>query len=340
LGGWVIGGALGVGGLASAAPTNEVATTTFEARQGNDGTYSTNVTGQGFNSTVGYRLGFQSNFGSGTTTGAGGMAVVHYFQLPQLNGGTLNSVHFLTSLIQDTASSQITPRFSADLYGVGYVRDPAVVTDPAATSGSYFYASNTADTAAAPGTGQPAQLLQRNFFTLIDPTFSSNHDNVPTPGNTDYHFPDSAYVNSATGYNGTVNGQPVNTSGKTAFLVKGTTATGDQALLDYILGVYASPGFVDDGQNYLVLRLNPDYQANVVPPSNSLNGSSSPAASGTTRYVMAGAPNTNVDSGFYAGATAPTLTLDITPVPEPGVITVLGLSGVGLLGRRRRAAGR
>ncbi|HEY7115117.1 MAG TPA: hypothetical protein VH475_00940, partial [Tepidisphaeraceae bacterium] len=181
-------GAMIWGAGAMASPISEVAITSFEARQANAGTYSTNVTGQGFNSTVGYRMGYQSGFGD-ATTGAGGLSVVYYFPLPQLNGGAVNSAHFLTSLIQDTASALISPRFSADLYGVGYVRDSSVVTNSATASGSYFYSGQTVDTSTAPGTGQQVQLLQRNFFTLLDPTYSANHDNVPTPNNNDYHFP-------------------------------------------------------------------------------------------------------------------------------------------------------
>lgn len=90
-----------------------------------------------------------------------------------------------------------------------------------------------------------------------------------------------------------------------------TDEAGTQALTAYIQSLYAHPSFVP-GSSYLILRLNPDQM---------------PLDTATNRYNISSAETTD------AGATLPTLTIEV--IPEPGAISLLAIAGLGLLGRRR-----
>ena len=88
---------------------------------------------------------------------------------------------------------------------------------------------------------------------------------------------------------------------------KSTDAAGTATLGAYINGLYSAPGFAP-GTSYLILRVNPDITGDT----------------GTKRYSLASAENANA-------SLRPTLSLDLTPVPEPSTVAFLGV-GLGLAG--------
>jgi hypothetical protein len=296
LGGCVIAGALGLAGRASAAP---IAITTeradFEARlASNTGSYAIGPS----NTATSLRVGFADNFGvhaAGTTGADGGMTAVWYFKLPQVNlaaGDLINSAHFGVYMLEEAnRSNDITPRFNADLWALGVVRSLPTSATYTDVSQSYFYLGDANDTRAGEG-GFSRTRIQNDYF-------------VP--------YTDYSSVNP---------GDPIDPATPKEF---GTKSDGDANLLAYVLGVYQSPTFQNDGQNYLVLRMNPDRGVNEKGFDNA------DVANGRARYTMASAEST-----LSGTAVPPTLTLDVTSVPEPGTLAVLALGGVGLLGRRRR----
>jgi hypothetical protein len=299
LGGWVIAGALGFGGWASAAP---IAITTdrgdFEARlTSSTGSYAVGPSG----TATSLRVGFQDNFGvhaSGTTGADGGITAVWYFRLPQVNlaaGDTINGAHFGAYMLEEASrSNDITPRFNADLWALGVVRTLPTSATSTDVSQSYFYLGDADDT--RPGEGGFSRARVQNDYFVPYTDYSSVNPGDPADPATPKEF--------------------------------GTRSDGDANLLAYVLGIYQSPTFQNDGQGYLVLRMNPDRGVNEKGFDNA------DVANGRARYTMASAESTV--SGM---AVPPTLTLDVTSVPEPGALAVLGLGGVGLLGRRRRVGG-
>jgi hypothetical protein len=300
LGGGVIAGAVGIAGVASAAP---IAITTersdFEARL----TSSTGSYAVGPSTTAtSLRVGFADNFGvhaAGTTGADGGMTAVWYFKLPQVNvaaGDVIHSAHFGAYMLEEASrSTDITPRFNADLWALGVVRSLPTSATYTDVSQSYFYLGDADDTRAGEG-GFSRSRIQNDYF-------------VP--------YSDYESVNP---------GDPAVAASPKEF---GTKADGDANLLAYVLGIYQSAGFQNDGQSYLVLRMNPDRGVNEKGFDNA------DVANGRARYTMASAEST-----LSGSAVPPTLTLDVTSVPEPGTLALVGLGGVCFLGRRRRVAGR
>jgi hypothetical protein len=130
-----------------------------EVRQSSTGTYSVNqVVG-----TAQLRVGFQSGFGSDGQS-AGGLNAVWFLQLPKLtlgNGVSIDSAHFITTLLDENATSPITPRFNADLYALGFVSAPTIVAD-----GTFFFAGQD-QTGPGLGAGQTIQKIDDDMFVIF-----------------------------------------------------------------------------------------------------------------------------------------------------------------------------
>ena len=265
----------------------------FEARLNNStGSYS-----EGPSETAArLRVGFQSNFGAPNAAApGGGITALFYFQLPQLlPGQTIDSANFSTALLPEPASfrdTDITPRFNADLYGLGFTR--TLPTDSAtytAASQDYYYAGNGPDAAAGEGGSVARTKIDDDFFNPF-----SDYEAV-NPG--DPNVPD-----------GTA-------------LAKETDATADAALLNYVNSIYADPAFVNDGQSYLILRMNPDRASF----ETGFNGD--PVANGSSRYSLPSGENAE---------NVPQTVLSLNVVPEPASLSLLAIGATALFRRRRGA---
>lgn len=270
-----------------------------EVRQSSAGAYTVNQ-GQTQGDppfAPGLRVGFQSSFGSDGQP-AGGLDAIWFFKLPKLNlgaGDFIESVEFVTTLLEETATSPITPRFNADLYALGFVTTPTLVAD-----GTFFFAGQN-QSGPGLGAGQTIEKVDDDYFTI---------------------FADWQAVNSNGGIKRPM---PIFAD-----------AVGNLNLANYIQGIYNNPAFPNTGNEYLVLRLNPDRAANETYVENGTQ----PYGKGTTRYrVASGEAGSLVSTSTvdYSDVVPTRLTLNVSQqIPEPATLGLLGLGGLWLGVSRRR----
>jgi hypothetical protein len=233
------------------------------------------------------RVGFQSSFGSDGQP-AGGLNAVWFFQLPKLtlgNGVSIDGAHFITTLLDENATSPITPRFNADLYALGFVSAPTIVAD-----GTFFFAGQD-QTGPGLGAGQTIQKIDDDVFVI---------------------FQDWQEVNSVS----PKHPKPI-----------GSDLSADQNLAGYIESIYLNPAFPNTGNEYLVMRLNPDRAAN---ETYEENGVTQFFGKGTTRYrVAANESSTLTSTGTVDYTDLVPTRLDLyASVPEPTSIGLLALGGL------------
>jgi hypothetical protein len=262
-----------------------------EVRQASTGAFTI---GQGTAQRL--RVGFQLNFGSDGQA-AGGIDAYWYFQLPQLDlagGQVIVGADFVTTLMEETAASPITPRFNADLYALGFVTNTAALPASSLT----FFAGQDQTGIAGLGSGQTVQKIDNDYFTIFTDWEAVN---VPTPKTV----------------------KPFSTD-----------ASGRLSLAAYVQGIYNNPAFPNTGNEFLVLRMNPDRAANETYDA----GGPQFYGKGTSRYQLGANESstlTNSATVNYDAYVPTTVTLDI--VPEPGSAALI-LAGTGLFCTRRRSA--
>lgn len=231
--------------FAQTSQTIQTGTENFEAQhRSNTGSFllSRNTVGTGF------RSGFQTNFGNGTTFGEGGIQPVYYFKLPaRPTGESVLSASFSVSEVVDTSSGGVTPTFNSDLYALGFDNtDPPAPTDT--TAQSFFFLGADQTGAAGAGTGTTIQKLQDDFLVPAD--FIANTAPAGTSAN---HT---------------------------------TSAAGNTALATYIQALYDNPNFTPD-HDYLILRINPDVTSYSTTTGSTQRYTLSDNELGTTTYPNA-----------------------------------------------------
>jgi len=159
----------------------------------------------------GLRVGFQSNFGSDGAS-AGGIATLWFFQLPVLQAGeSIRGTDFVTTLLEETATSPITPRFNADLYALGFISSPSLIAANATT----FFAGQL-QTGAGLGANQQIQRIDDDYFVVFQDFQDVNN---PTPKKPKSLSIDDAGRLSLTAYLQGIYGNPAFPNDGSQFLV-------------------------------------------------------------------------------------------------------------------------
>ena len=274
-----------------------------EVRQASTGGYTTNQ-GVGPNGTnltgTHLRVGFQGSFGSDGQS-AGGMNAVWFFRLPQLNLALGDLIDSADFVLTLMDESAASP-ITPRFNADLYAL--GFTSNPLLVSDATTFFAGQNQSGAGLGPGQTIQKMDDDYFVV---------------------FRDWEQVNTASPK------QP-----KPVF----TDEQGRLSLAGYVQGIYENPEFPNTGNEYLVLRLNPDRAANETYQENGTQF----YGKGITRYRVAAHESAGLLAGHtgegvpdYSMVIPPTLTLNINHVPEPGAMSLLAMAVVGLATHRRRS---